>query len=147
MNLIKRNSDDWLPSVFDEMFKPDFFGGTTNLNRIGTSVPAVNIQEDEDSFRVELAAPGKSKEDFDIELNNEVLTISSENRKENEVSEKDGKFTRKEFSYSSFKRAFTLPDSVDSEKIGASYKNGVLEINLPKKEDAKVQPKRKIDIS
>jgi HSP20 family protein len=147
MNLVKRNPDNWLPSVFDDMFKTDWLGGTTNVNSIGTSIPAVNIQETDDNFMVAVAVPGKTKEDFNIELDNDVLTISSEGKQENEVSENKGKYTRKEFSYSRFKRAFSLPESVDGEKISAAYNNGVLEINLPKKEEAKVQPKRMIEIS
>ncbi len=147
MSLIKRNETGWLPSVFDDMFRTDWLGGTTNVNSIGTSIPAVNIKETEDSFNVEVAAPGKSKEDFNIELDNDVLTISSEEKKENETTENNGRFTRKEFSYSTFKRAFSLPESVNSAKISASYNNGVLEIALPKKEEAKVQAKRLIEIS
>ena len=147
MSLIKTNETGWLPSVFDDMFKTDWLGGTPNVNSIGTSIPAVNIMETEDSFNVEVAAPGKAKEDFNIELDNDVLTISSEDKKENETTDKIGRFTRKEFSYSTFKRAFSLPDSVDSAKISATYNNGVLEIALPKKEEAKVQAKRLIDIS
>lgn len=147
MSLIKRNETNWLPSVFDDMFKTDWLGGTTNVNSIGTSIPAVNIMESEDGFNVEVAAPGMVKEDFNIELDNDVLTISSEEKKENESTDKIGRFTRKEFSYRTFKRAFSLPDSVDNSKISASYNNGVLEIALPKKEEAKVQAKRLIDIS
>jgi len=147
MSLIKRNEANWLPSVFDDMFKTDWLGGTTNVNSIGTSIPAVNIQETEDMFKVEVAAPGKTREDFNIELDNDVLTISAEEKKESETSEKNGRFTRKEFSYSNFKRAFSLPDTVNSEEISASYENGVLMINLPKKDEAKVQPKRMIEIS
>lgn len=147
MSLIKRNETNWLPSVFDDMYRTDWFGGTTNVNSIGTSIPAVNIQESEDEYKVEVAAPGKAKEDFNIELDNDVLTISAEEKKETENSTNGGRFTRKEFSYSTFKRAFSLPDSVDNGKITASYKNGVLEIALPKKEEAKVQAKRLIDIS
>lgn len=147
MSLIKRNEANWLPSVFDNMFKEDWLGGTSNVNSIGTSIPAVNIQENEDMFIVEVAAPGKTREDFNIELDNDVLTISAEEKKENETSEKNGRFTRKEFSYSNFKRAFSLPETVNSEEISASYENGVLMINLPKKEEAKVQPKRMIEIS
>ena len=146
MSLIKRN-ENWLPSVFDDMFKTDWLGGTTNVNSIGTSIPAVNIQETEESFSVEVAAPGKTKEDFNIELENDILTISSEDRKENETTEKNGRYTRKEFSYSTFKRAFSLPDTVDNSKIAGNYNNGVLEIALPKKEEAKVQAKRMIEIS
>jgi HSP20 family protein len=147
MSLIKSNEANWLPSVLDDMFKTDWMGGSTNVNTIGTSIPAVNIQETEDSFLVEVAAPGKTKKDFNIELDNDVLTISSVEKKENEETSNDGKFTRKEFNYSNFKRAFSLPESVESEKISASYKCGVLAINLPKKEEAKVQPKRMIEIS
>lgn len=147
MSLIKTNETGWLPTVFDDMFKTDWLGGTTNVNSIGTSIPAVNIMETEDGFNVEVAAPGMTKEDFNIELDNDVLTISSEDKKENETSDKNGRYTRKEFSYSTFKRAFSLPDSVDSGKISASYNNGVLAIALPKKEEAKVQAKRLIDIS
>ena len=147
MSLIKRNEANWLPSVFDDMFKTDWLGGTTNVNSIGTSIPAVNIQETEESFSVEVAAPGKTKEDFNIELENDVLTISSEDKKENETTEKNARYTRKKFSYRTFKRAFSLPDSVDSEKISAQYNNGVLEILLPKREEAKVQAKRMIEIS
>ena len=147
MSLIKRNEENWLPSVFDDMFKADWLGGTSNVNSIGTSIPAVNIQENDDMFLVEVAAPGKTREDFNIELDNDVLTISAEEKKENETSEKNGRFTRKEFSYSNFKRAFSLPETVNSEEISASYENGVLLINLPKREEAKVQPKRMIEIS
>ncbi|UJH92207.1 Hsp20/alpha crystallin family protein [Antarcticibacterium sp. 1MA-6-2] len=146
MSLVKRNEANWLPSVFDDMFKTDWLGGTTNGNNIGTSIPAVNIQETDENFLVAVAAPGKTKEDFKIELDNGVLTISSEIKQENESNEKNGRYTRREFSYSSFRRAFSLPDSVDNEKISASYKNGVLEISLPKREEAKVQPKRSIEI-
>ncbi|MEP6261685.1 MAG: Hsp20/alpha crystallin family protein [Gillisia sp.] len=147
MSLIKRNEANWLPSVFDDMFKADWLGGTTNVNSIGTSIPAVNIQESDDNFMVEVAAPGKTRNDFNIELDNDILTISSEEKKENETTEKNGRYTRKEFSYSNFKRAFSLPETVDNEKIAASYENGVLVISLPKKEEAKVQAKRMIEIS
>ena len=147
MSLIKRNEANWLPSVFDDMFKTDWLGGTTNVNSIGTSIPAVNIQETDESFSVEVAAPGKTKEDFNIELDNDVLTISSEEKKEEETTDKKGRYTRKEFSYTNFKRAFSLPETVHSEKISAVYNSGVLEITLPKKEEAKVQPKRMIEIA
>ena len=147
MSLIKRNEAGWLPSVIDDMFRTDWLGGTTNVNSIGTSIPAVNIRETEESFSVEVAAPGKTKEDFNIELDNDVLTISSEEKNENESNENKGRFTRKEFNYSTFKRAFSLPDAVDNTKISATYNNGVLEIALPKREEAKVQAKRLIEIS
>ncbi len=147
MNLIKRNTDNWLPSIFDDMFKTDWMdNGNNGMSRIGTSVPAVNIAENDESFILEVAAPGMSKKDFNLELDNGVLTISSEVKKEDEKKENGGRFTRREFSYTSFKRAFSLPETVDPEKISAKYNEGVLKIELPKREDAKVQAKRMMDI-
>lgn len=147
MNLVKRNTDNWLPSIFDDMFKTDWMdNGNSGMSRIGTSVPAVNISENDEAFHLEVAAPGKTKKDFNLELDNGVLTISSEEKREEEKKDENGRFTRREFSYNSFKRAFSLPESVNSEKISAEYKNGVLKIDLPKKEDAKVQARKMIDI-
>ena len=146
MSLVKRTNENWLPSIFDDMFKTDWLGGTTNVNSIGVSIPAVNIIEKDSGFEVAVAAQGKTKEDFNIELDNDVLTISAQEQKEAETKE-EGRFTRREFSYSTFKRAFSLPDTVNSAKIEASYENGVLNIVIPKKEEAKVQAKRLIEIS
>ncbi|MEW7292700.1 Hsp20/alpha crystallin family protein [Aquimarina sp. 2304DJ70-9] len=144
MSLVKRT--DRLPFLFDDFFTTDWLGGTTNENKIGFSTPAVNVQETDDSFVIELAAPGFAKEDFNVQLDNDVLTISSEVKSEKESEEK-GKYTRKEFNYSTFKRSFNLPDTVDGTRIEASYDNGLLLVALPKKEEAKVQPKRLIEIS
>ncbi len=146
MSLIKSNETNWLPSVLDDMFKTDWLGGTSGMGNIGTRIPAVNIQETEDNFMLALAAPGKSKKEFNIELDNNVLTISSKDKEEKTKSESERNFTRKEFSFNNFKRAFSLPETVEGEKISAAYKNGVLEINLPKKEEAKQQAKRMIEI-
>jgi HSP20 family protein len=140
MNLIKRNTVPF-PSIIDELLKPDWLGGIQNFN---TNVPAVNIKETDTSFGIELAAPGKKKEDFNIEIDHNVLTISSEEKTEKE--ETDGKYTRKEFSYSSFRRAFTLPETVNTESINATYENGVLYVALPKREEALPKPKRFIEI-
>lgn len=145
--MIKTNQANWLPSVLDDMFKTDWMGGTANSNSIGARIPAVNIQETEDFFKLEVAAPGKSREDFHIELDNEILTISSEEKEETENTQKNERYTRKEFSYNNFKRVFSLPESVNGEQISASYNNGILTINLPKKEEAKIPPKRMIEIS
>lgn len=148
MTLTKRTTNDnWLPSIFDDMFKTDWLGGTTNVNNIGVSIPAVNIKESDDNFMVEVAVPGMKKDQFNIELDNDMLTISSQEKDEKETNLEDGKFTRREFSYKSFKRAFSLPETVDSEQIAANYENGVLFITLPKREEAKVQAKRMIEIS
>ncbi|MFT6930035.1 MAG: HSP20 family protein [Sediminicola sp.] len=126
----------------NEIFKPDWFGGLDNYN---SAVPAVNIKESETNFELELAVPGRKKEDFNIEMEHDVLTVSSEIKHEENVSEEQ--FTRREFTYSSFKRAFTLPDTVDSENINASYKDGILKFILPKKEEALPKAKRMIEIA
>ena len=125
----------------NEIFKPDWFGGIEN-NR--NSVPAVNIKENEKEYYLELFVPGRSKEDFTIEIDEAVLTISSEIKKENE--EVNDNYTRKEFSISSFKRSFTLPDTIATDKIDANYEGGILKFNLPKKEEALPKPKRMIEL-
>jgi HSP20 family protein len=125
-----------------DMFKPDWFGGLENYNN---TFPAVNIRENEKDFELEIAVPGQKKEDFNIEVDENVLTISMENKNQGEV--KDDNFTRREFSYSSFKRAFTLPETVNEEKINASYTDGILRFTLPKKEEALPKPKRMIEIA
>jgi HSP20 family protein len=125
----------------NEVFKPDWFGGIENF---GNSFPAVNIRENERDFEVEIAVPGKKKEDFNIEVDNNVLTVSLEYKKEEEV--KEDNYTRREFSFNSFKRAFTLPETVNEEKINASYTDGILRFTLPKKEEALPKPKRLIEI-
>jgi HSP20 family protein len=140
MNLIKRNTVPF-PSIIDELLKPDWLGGIQSFN---TNVPAVNIKETDTSFGIELAAPGKKKEDFNIEIDHNVLTFSSEEKTEKQETE--GKYTRKEFSYSSFRRAFTLPETVNTESINATYENGVLYVALPKREEALPKPKRLIEI-
>jgi HSP20 family protein len=143
MALVKTNNRLTFPSLIEEFFKPDWMGG---MERMNMNVPAVNIKETDTSYVVELAAPGKRKEDFNIELEDNVLTISTEAKSENEEKDNAGKYTRREFSYSSFKRAFTLPDTVNDFEINASYENGVLHITLPKKEEALPRPKRMIEI-
>ncbi|MDO8896442.1 MAG: Hsp20/alpha crystallin family protein, partial [Bacteroidales bacterium] len=105
-----------------------------------------NIKEDENGFEVEMAAPGFEKKDFKIDLNNNLLTISSEKKIENETKEGQ-QFTRREYSYQSFSRSFTLPNLVDSEKITAKYENGILKVAIPKKEEAKPKPIKQIKIS
>ncbi|MGL2966354.1 Hsp20/alpha crystallin family protein [Flavobacterium sp. XGLA_31] len=142
MNLIKRNHTNF-PSMMDEFLKPDWFGGFQNFS---LNTPAVNIKETDTDFTIELAAPGKQKEDFNIEVDNKVLTISSEAKNQHEETDKNGRYTRKEFSYSAFKRAFTLPDTINENDIKANYESGVLHIQLPKREDALPKAKRLIDI-
>ncbi|WP_162127411.1 Hsp20/alpha crystallin family protein [Flavobacterium phycosphaerae] len=142
MNLVKKNYSTF-PSIIDEFLKPDWFGGLQNFQ---ATVPAVNIKETDTNYTLELAAPGKSKDDFVIEVDHNVLTVASETKTENEQKEAAGRYTRREFSYTSFRRAFTLPETVNTEDINANYENGVLHITLPKKQEALPKPKRLIDI-
>jgi HSP20 family protein len=133
-----------VPSIFDELMTNDWpLSWTKNYNN--ASVPAVNVAENKNEYRIEVAAPGLSKGDFKINLDHDVLTISSE--KEESKEEKEENYTRKEFSYTSFSRSFTLPDVADAEKIEASHKDGVLNITIPKREEAKVKPARQIAIA
>ncbi|NJB37509.1 Hsp20/alpha crystallin family protein [Croceivirga sp. JEA036] len=140
MSLVKRNNV-LLPNLMNEFFTPDWFGGMENFKN---NVPAVNIKETEKEFELELSIPGFSKEDFNVEVDKDVLTISSEVKKADEQTEDN--YTRREFSISSFKRAFTLPESVNSDAINAAYENGILKLTLPKKEEALPKPKRLIQI-
>lgn len=144
MSLARKNN--WLPAVFDDVFNQDWLSEIDRTQRIGKSVPAVNVKETDENFVVEVAAPGMKKEDFSIELDNKLLTISSETKEERVSENKDEQFTRKEFSYASFSRSFTLPETVDNSKISADYADGVLKIDLPKREEAKTEAKRRIEI-
>jgi len=127
---------DRMPSVFDDFFKPwnEWFDKSGFPVRM-MNLPAVNITEHKDEYQVSLAAPGLKKDDFHIDVDGNMLTISSE--KEENKEEKDKKFTRKEYNYSSFSRTFTLPEEINKEKIEARYEEGVLKLSLPRKEEAK----------
>lgn len=135
-----------MPSFMDEIFGKDNFSNALSEDRSSYNIPAVNVMENNDNFLIDIAAPGLEKKDFHINLENNLLTISSEKEYKSE-EEKDGKFVRREFGYSSFKRSFTLPESIMADKIEANYKDGVLRIYIPKKEEAKQKPPRQISIS
>ena len=143
MALVKFRNKDMFPSIFNDFFDRDLFD-LTNTSVMNSTLPAVNIKESKDDYLVEVAVPGMNKEDFKIELENNFLVISSE--KEDKKEEEGKEFTRREFSYQSFKRSFSLPKTIDEGKIKANYKDGVLKITLPKKEEAKEKPKKLITI-
>lgn len=149
MTLVKGNLPVFpaFPRLFDDFFTRDLFDwGPRSFSNTQTTIPAVNIIENYDSFHVEMAAPGMDKADFLIELDNEYLTISSKKEVRNELRENE-QYTRREFSYQSFQRTFHLPKTVvDESKIKAEYKNGLLRIMIPKKEEAKALPPRTIAI-
>jgi HSP20 family protein len=147
MTLVKRQNGNLSPfnSFFDDFFTRDLFDWS-NASTTGTTVPKVNILETNEEFRVEMAAPGMKKEDFRIELDNNMLRISSEVKHEETLPD-DHHYSRREFSYQSFRRTFHLPDTVENEKIRARYENGLLSLTIPKREEAKRKPSRLINIS
>jgi HSP20 family protein len=128
----------YMPNIFDE----DLFTGLSNRT---ASMPAVNIKEDEKKYSLELAIPGINKNDLKIDMKEDVITISSEMKKESEENS-DG-YKRKEFSYSAFSRSFYVPENVNKEKIEASYKDGVLYVTLPKEDEQKSKISKTIEIS
>ena len=150
MTILKRNGNllNPLPVLFDDFFNRDLFNWeNSNFSDTNTSIPAVNIKETSENHEVEVAAPGMSKEDFKVELDGNTLTISSEKSSRNEEPETD-RYYRKEFSYQSFQRTFTLHKGiVDIENIQARYENGLLHLLIPKKEEAKQKLPRLIPIS
>lgn len=127
---------DFFPTFADDFFKPwnGWFGNGDSWK--ATTVPAVNITESKDNYKVSLAAPGLKKSDFSIDIEGNLLTVSSE--KEEKKEEKDEKHSRKEYNYSCFSRSFTLPDEVVKDKIEAIYEDGVLKLTLPKTEQGSV---------
>lgn len=148
MSLIRKNENipAW-SNFFNEFFDRDWMDWhSRHYSNTNTTVPSVNVLEKADSYLVEMAAPGLEKNDFRIELEHDVLTISSEKKIENETK-KDQQFNRREFSYQSFSRSFSLPKMVEGDKISAKYENGILKVDIPKKEEAKAKPARSIEIN
>ncbi|HOZ88327.1 MAG TPA: Hsp20/alpha crystallin family protein [Bacteroidia bacterium] len=135
------------PSVLSNFFSTDVFGRPTILepNWAFPDTPSVNITENNKNFKIEMAAPGLNKKDFKVETDNGVLTLSYE--KKNEENKTDENYTRREFSYESFSRSFTLPENSLPEKILAHYEDGILRLELPKKEVATAKPKKEIPVA
>ena len=127
----QRGIDNWVNDFFNPIFNDSFLS-----DRFTSRVPAVNVAETSDNFHIELAAPGLEKDDFKINVDKDVLTISADKKIENR--EEDKKYSRREYSYTSFTRSFTLPETIDYNSIVANYKDGVLRVAIGKKEEAKV---------
>jgi HSP20 family protein len=147
-----RRNNRWLPgfpSLFDDFLTKDVNDWfDTNFSDTGTTLPAVNIGENDEAYVVELAAPGMTKKDFNVELENDILTISSVKKDEYEDKDDNGNMYRREFSYQSFQRSFRFPqDMVNAEKIRATYKDGILKLELPKLDKKKTKPRKQISIS
>ena len=138
-----RRTQNWLPSIFNDFFDNDWM-----VKANATAPPAINVFETEKEYKVELAAPGMTKEDFNVHIDEENnLVISMEKKTENKEEKKEGRYLRREFSYSKFQQTMILPDDVDKEKISAQVENGVLNIDLPKfSEQEKEKAKRFIDV-
>jgi len=152
MNTIaKRNGS--LPTLLSDFFSPatvlgrDFFDMDPDFfqSRLGINLPSANITETPKEFKLELAAPGLERKDFDIEVNNKILMISAE--KEVEKRDEKNEYSRKEYSFNSFSRSFTLPDNIKEGNIDAKYENGVLKIVLPKMKETPVKTSHKIAVS
>ena len=138
-----RTRTSW-PNLIDEFLNDSLMPGFFNWET-GQNMPAVNITEGKNDYKIEVAAPGLGKEDFKISLEKDVLRISSEKEVKNESKNED--VLRREFSYSSFSRSFTLPESVNGDKIKATHNDGILSIVIPKRDEARVKPARDIKIS
>tara|TARA_B100000902_G_C27138601_1_gene827401 strand:+ start:448 stop:861 length:414 start_codon:yes stop_codon:yes gene_type:complete len=136
MNLI-RKQNTWFPSVMDEFLNTNW---NINVPSYSNTLPAVNIIENDTDFILHIAAPGLNKNDFELSIENKVLSIEVVKDPIN------NDFTRQEFDYTSFKRTFSIPKKVEKSKISASYTNGVLNITLPKTKDALTEPKKLIKI-
>lgn len=148
MTLLKKST---MPSLLTDRWLTDFvdtsrfFDSDWMKLNAAPALPAVNIKETEKEFMIEMAAPGMTKKDFEISIENGILNISAENKMEKE--EKEENYTRREFNYTNFTRSFTLPENINEEKIVANYEDGILKLHLSKKQMTKLPPKKEIMVS
>lgn len=144
---VSENTFPSFPSFFNRLFEGDLMDwSNTNFAGADSTLPAVNVRENEDDYLIEVAAPGMKKEDFKVDYDNGRLTISSEFREEDKQN--DDRYTRREYRYRSFQRSFSVPENmVLSEKISANYTDGILNITLPKRDEVKPKPAKAIKIS
>jgi HSP20 family protein len=150
-NVIRSNQSLFpsIPSLFEEFFNRDWLDSSLSTwKTTGATLPAVNVRETNDHFLIEVAAPGMKRDNFKVELQNNMLTISSEAEEHSEEQDNDGNYTRKEFSYQSFQRSFALPENkVEGDRISAKYKDGILHVSVPKREEAKIKPPKQITVA
>lgn len=146
--LVKRNSySPLVSSLFEDVLSRDIMDWSDkNFSTMGSSLPSVNLKETDKKIEVELAAPGLKKEDFKVQIDNNILSISSEKEEEKEESKKKGNYYRKEFNYQSFCRTFSLPDYADENNINANYKDGILHVEIAKKEGSQKKIAKNITI-
>lgn len=133
-----RKSQNWLPSIFNDFFDNEW------MLKANSTAPAINVIESENNYKVELAAPGMTKEDFNVRIDEDNnLVISMEKKDENQEEKKDGRYLRREFSYTKFQQTMILPENVDKENISAQVENGVLMIELPKLSEEEIKKAEK----
>lgn len=148
MNLVKKNGA--LPSLLSDflgssLIDRDSFDLDVFPSRLGINVPTANVTETEKEYRIELAAPGLERKDFNVEVENHILKISAE--KEEAKEENDGEYSRREYSFHSFSRSFTLPENVKERNIDAKYENGVLKLSIPKAKEMPLTTTHKVTVS
>lgn len=141
MSALVRRNQEWLPSIFNDFFDNDW------MEKANATEPAINVVEHENDYTIEVAAPGMTKENFNVQIDDDGNLVINMENKNDKKDEKKGRYLRREFSYSKFQQAMILPDDVDRSKISAKVDNGVLEVELPKiPEEAKVAKVTKIDV-
>ena len=148
MTQLKKSKKEEMPlaSMFTDILNADPFFNTDSFFRGGLKrMPAANVKEVKDHYEIEIATPGLKKEEIRVDIDNNILTVSGEHKKEQ--SENKGNYHRREFSYKSFTRSFELPSTVNSDKIDAEYKNGILVVTLPKKEEAMNGKKKEVKVA
>ena len=141
--MLARINKSYVPAYWDDFFNDKFFNQLNSTNCNGNS-PAVNISEDDNGFAIEVAAPGIARKDFNLEIEKDILTISTE--KKESKDENKPNFLRREFDYQTFKRSFQLPETIDQDKIKASHEAGILTLTLPKKEAEIQKAPRQIEV-
>lgn len=145
---MNRNFFPSFPSLFEDMFNRDWTNFPAAANSGEGTLPAVNVRETNQAYELDVAAPGMSKQDFKIELDNNILIISAEKQDKKEEKDKEGNYSRREFSYQSFMRTFSLPERlVKGDAIAANYKDGILHVSIPKTEEGKEKKVKQIAIS
>jgi HSP20 family protein len=141
--MLARINRNYVPAYWDDFFNDRFFNQVNSTTCNGNN-PGVNVSEDDKGYTIEVAAPGIARKDFNLEIENDVLTISTEHKESKE--EKKQNFLRREFNYQTFKRSFQLPETVDQEQIKASHESGILTLTLPKKEEVVQKVPRQIEV-
>jgi len=141
--MLARFNRNYVPAYWDDFFNDGFFN-QLNSSTSNSNTPAVNVSEDESGYTIEVAAPGLSRKEFNLEVDDDILTISTEQKESKE--EKKQNYLRREFNYHSFKRSFRLPETVDQEQIRATHESGILTLSLPRKEEAVQNSPRQIAV-